>query len=361
MRKLLYIWLMMLCAATVFAQNTAIYDPSGEMQRTLDGKDRRTYKLGSGGTPFSKLKADYNGLYQSMYRGERHFGGMWAEGAWSTLQNTARSVSNLPGGYSLAMGGCYEYQYNYFRVQAGLGLRWQDVQLLGQDSTFYRDQAYDSQGYRYRLRYDFTNRVEQARTVWAEVPVLVGVGMYQLYLMGGVKLSMPISGSTRVRAIGTTTGEYEQFLGHFVEMDNHGLRKEVPLDCEHPGDLAVRRMPDVSLMVEMGYEWGFNEGWVRGFGSINSFTTSRIKLALFAEYGLMNLNPKRSEDWLYVPTNYLMWDFPLYDMNHTMRTVQARGAQLHNLHAGVKVTLLLGAKRHGKCVLCGKFRSEADW
>lgn len=327
---------------------------------SANGKDRRTFALGSGGTNFSNRGKDKNGLYRSIYSGTHFFFGAWIDGAYSSFSSNISQMNINPGGEAFSGGVVIEYQKDIFRLQVGTGIRWQNVDTrIWFDTTFVNPNAIDSKGYQYTLQYDFNDRVDGAQTTYGVLPISAGVGFYDFYFNLGLKLEYPLWGSHRSSFVGSTTGTYDQFLGVFHEMDNHGLRKEVPMTNRYDG-LALRQSIDVQLSAELGYEWAFNTGWVGGYRAKNKHFQERLRIAVFAEYGLTNIVPNSSLPLLEIPDNEYKWDFPTFQFNHILTTNQAENHFANKFYAGVRLVFLIGLKTSMICRLCGAYQSEAD-
>lgn len=353
-RMILILWLSLLVVVPVSAQHLGKYGKNNKGQ-TLD---RRTGALGSGGSQYSHKHGPdkRTGLYRSANVGIHHFLGVWQDDAYSTMFHNVPSVTQTPGGAALGLGVCYEYQIDRLRLQLGAGVRWQDVKHYMADTTFIRDYVHDTQGYNYRLRYDFRNREDISRNLYVQIPVMFGYGFYNVYLMVGAKFNFAIAGNTCVLDTGVTTGTYSQYLGLFEEMDNHGLRKDVPFYDGHMQRLQLKT--DILLSAEIGYEWV----WEREKDHRKSRTReeNRFRLALFGDYGVLNSNPKNNYDAIYIPEGPYQWDFPAYKRNHVFSSSMAQGREIHNFFAGIKLTFLIGFTVEYKCILCTPFFSEAD-
>ena len=321
-------------------------------------KDRRTFALGSGGSNYSKLRKDRNGLYRSIYYGSHVFLGVWADGAFSSLQN------NFPGFKSVALGSAYsgglliEYQKDIFRVQVGGGVRWQGLSVGVSDTTHVNSHVYDSQGYLNTLQYDFFDRTDKCTTTYVDIPIAFGVGYNNYYATVGVKFEYPLNGKQDIQANVTTTSTYDQFIGVFEEMDNHGLRKSVPMAISN-NQLVFKQSLNALLSAELGYEWAFNTEWVGGYHAKNKHFTERLRLAVFGEYGISNVIPNTSFPLVYIPEDY-KWDVPKFEMNHILTTEATKGFFAHNYYVGVRLVFLIGMKTSTICVLCGQYESEAD-
>jgi len=326
----------------------------------LDAANRRAFMLGGGGTNMSKnsWKYDRNGL-RTGTRGDVHnLFGIYADGAYSCLFNTIPYVSYKPGGYGVGGGICYEHQRGMFKMQVGLGLRYQNVANDVGDTTFYDLNVRDARGYNYSLRYDFFDRVDRAFTFNGQLPVLFGVGVKGFYSLAGFKINYNITGKSFVTAMGTTSGIYPQFLGQFFEMDNHGFRKDVQLERK---DMPIQFKMDLLLALEAGYEWGKNivVNKQAQFTNRGAHLEYRLRIAAFMEYGLLNICPNQDLALVAIPTNY-KWDFPEYRLNYVFSSSVAQSEKIHNFYAGIKLTVLIGSYTDKRCVLCSGWKSEVD-
>ena len=122
----------------------------------------------------------------------------------------------------------YAYLNGSFFLQTGFGIRWQDVSNEVLDQQVQKD-LYDATGTLAHMTYDFTNRVDKARAFYIQVPFYVGAYVRGAYILIGPKFTMPMFTSTQLDLIATSTARYDGFIGPIEEMDNHGIRKDVPL------------------------------------------------------------------------------------------------------------------------------------
>ena len=152
------------------------------------------------------------------------------------------------------------------------------------------------------------------------------------------------------RNITTTTAQYpDRYIGLFEEMDNHGIRKEVPLSTTHD---RLKFKLDVMASVELGYEFAIS---TKGYRSYRKDDTDdfRLRIGGFVDVGLTNLMPKDNNLLYYIPeeTHY---DFGLFDFHHVFSTAEAQGYSLHNIFTGVRLSFFFyGYQSQEKCILCG--------
>ena len=344
-RRHIILYLLLLLAVSAAAQVRSRLIPEALPQ--FFGSGGSNYSRRDPGTP----SYDRNGLRINHYNGQHHLFGFWLEAAYNTYLTTQPNFSPKPGGMAFGGGITYEYQNNHFLLQTGAGLRYQQTANRIADTDFYDNTVTDAWGYPYSLHYEFYDRVDSTFNFSLNVPLLFGARFQGLYFLAGLKFNMHFNGGTFVRATGSTTGTYEQYLGLFEEMDNHGLRKDVPL--ERKSDMYIDLTPSILASLEIGYEWGKYAKEDNGFGSKRTALDFRFRLAVFSDITLFNIQHGKTKPSLLVPENY-KWDFPAYQLNHALVSQDAKGHTAHNIFAGVKLTLLLGFKTKGKCVICSR-------
>lgn len=323
----------------------------------IERRQDREYLLGGGGTNYSNRKPDKNGLLTGTYSYDHYLFGMYAFGGYSGHLSTVPFESFKPGGVGFGIGLCFEYQYYYFKLNLGAGAALQHVTNTLNDTTFFNNNVYDARGYNYQLQYDFYKRQDVAISYHGQVHLLAGMGYNHFYFLAGFKVNHTFHGSTRVDMFGTTSGRYEQYLGYFVEMDNHGLRKNVPVERKGP---KLELKLDIIASFEIGTEWGNDMPHRSKYRPANGGQSKleyRWRIAAFIDYGLLNIMPKTSKDYVYIPESY-KWDFPEYQASHIFSTQDAAKYALHNLYAGVKLTILIGWYVDYKCRLCKPHDTE---
>lgn len=311
-------------------------------------------QIRSGGTNYH-----YNnrtGLYNAQNSTKQNLFGFYADGSYSAMHNNVPlATAFLPGGYSGSLGFCYEYDhFGWLMIQTGIGLRWQSVGNKVENVITEKNGVFDSQGYQYKLVYNFYDRCDYSDILYAQIPVLVGSHIGPFYYMLGLKLQVPVWGQTRIKLKGSTVAVYEQFIGlepenTFQEMDNHGLRTDVPLDRTGAGiagtysnEFASKKW-DMLVSAELGWEWAVGDSRMNTGFHNKSLSDQRLRLAAFADYGLLNQYQRTSLPLYYIPNNY-NWDFSMYEFNHIFSTEQtATNPVIHNFFVGLKFTMLFGS------------------
>jgi len=357
MRRTLHIaltLLLILSAGSLSAQRRLTAD--NDHHKNSVGHSSRAFT-----TRDAQAATDRKGLRQSLYVGDHHSFGLALTGAYSTFLSSSSGVSSRPGGYAMGFDLLYEYQHQYLLFQVGLGVAWQDVRLNVDNLRFtntdrVRDWGaswatiVDSWGAPLKsLNYSFTRRSERLRNGYIHIPLLVGGTYAGFYGLAGAKLNIAFIGSSKVKATCTTTGTYDRYIGtgnnnEWEEMDNHGYRKNV--DLAQSGSRVPFKM-DIMLSAEVGYEWVMKETW-------------RLRLAAYADYGLVNINPKGNDYAAFVPAA-TKFDFATYQLHPSFGSRETSSAGVHNLFVGLKFTILYTLYQPDKCILCSHTRRSKHW
>ena len=340
--SLIVVWLFVGMTYTTLAQTRIVNDRVKLYQKT-------------------EKKINKYGLRSSKYDGVYHMVGAYVEGSYSAFIHNVEDYQCKPGGYGLGAGINYAYQNGRLLVQTGLGIRWQEMKGTVSDKIgkvqYYFPHLYDTQGTEFNLQYDFFSRTDISRHFYLTLPIMVGGYIYKSwYILGGLKAQLQLAGSTKITAVGSTTATYERYIDILEEMDNHGYRKNVPLEREGKKlDLGI----DVMACLEMGYEWSLVKKVVRVRSDIDRYDY-RLRLAAFCDFGILNICPSISQKSaegldvaLYGIPSATRYDFATYTMNHVLMTPNASSKQVRNMFVGVRFTFLFGYRTKDRCLMCG--------
>ncbi len=332
MRNKIYIIALLLLTVATAAAQTRIQDEWG-----------RQYKK-------PKFKANAAGLYTDQYDGVHHLVGLQVEGAYSTFFQSSKLMSSAPGGYAVGATLQYAYLNGPFFIQTGVGVRWQDVKNKVTDQQYQRD-AVDAAGTLSHMTYAFEQRKDETRELYAQVPFYIGGYFRGGYVMGGVKASVPVWGDTRLDMLVSSTARYDGYIGPVEEMDNHGIRKDVPLTPDQQqGPKLQFKAVDVLGVIEAGYELAFSNKGRPGYHRSN-MNDQRLRFGAFAEIGILNIAPNTKKVLYEVPEGS-PYDFQTFEYNHVLST--GKVSTTHNFFAGIRLTyFFFGVQSKEKCLLCG--------
>lgn len=299
------------------------------------------------------------GLHYSQYVGSHHLFGASFEGAWSAFTNNMPGVHITPGGGATGAHFVYEYQYSGILVQTGIGVNYQHVYNNLDTAEFYHYLMHDNweqiKPADFTLRHQFYDRRDLSRNIYMQVPLYIGhyiIGPYGVgYYMGGLHANYVLWGSTEQKLKGTTEALYEPYLAVWHEMDNHGYRKDVPIERKGEG---LKLKVDVMAHAEVGYEFVDFKGLRPYRRSSNGDNKDvRLRFAAFADFGIVNICPK-TNNVLYGIPEATIYDFPTYRMDHVFSTTDAKAFWLRNLYVGMRITVLIGLPPGEQCILCDR-------
>lgn len=259
----------------------------------------------------------------------QHFVGAMVDGAaawqFDREANAELTTPKLGGGASV--GGVYQYQYDKFLVQMGLGAS-QVWLRQGLDTLPIERAMNDTEGFPFTYHGSLTNRIDQVMVTELMVPVMLGTKIRSFHVLVGAKFAATILGFTSQTAALTTWGDYgDRYYGPLEHMPQHGFydgKEVITKDT-----MSFR--PDVRLCAELGWSWALTKEPVKIGAPI-------LQVGAFVEYGI--LNPlKRMNN-----TSLLSEDFynPYMDvkMNHVYTTMNREQTVINNLRVGLRVAVL---------------------
>lgn len=359
MSKMRHIVLLILCLAALTA--TA--------QRRYSATERWEYRLASLGgfsTKDVEQKTDVLfGLHASQYTGSHHIVGLAAEGSWSAMFTDMPAVSFKPEGYGAGLQLVYEYQFSGFLLQTGLGVAFQRVNHAIGDTVIYTYDLTDSwapavdpitQDATFTLKHQFYDRTDMAQHIYGQLPIYAGhyiLGPLGIgYFLLGAKINYAFWGNTTQRLTGTTTGLYERYIGIWEEMDNHGFRKDVPI--ERKGD-KLNFQFDLMAHGEIGYEYTTSQNAYNYRKRRSESKDCRLRLAAFADFSVLDICPRTDNPFYETPLETI-YDFPTYRMEHVFSTTDAKSYWVRNFFVGIKFSVLFGFQGQERCILCDPWR-----
>lgn len=319
--------------------------------------------LGGGGTNYSDKLNTQTGLRTGQYAGEHLLVGFYGNGSYATVIQNAPFVG-ATNGYGNGLGLAIEYQHHSLLFQAGFGIRYQKLKTGVGDTTLWKYNVSDSwtgqrDTFHYDMQFDFYRRTDRSSLFYFDIPLLVGQAFdYSIfkgtpYYLAGIRMQMAWIGATQVDLTGSTQAVYDRYFGIFRKMDNHGMRKDVPINKKEE---ALKLRFDMLAHLEIGWEWSNPQP--EGYRIRNVFDW-RIRVAAFADISLPNVVRDSQGPLCYVP-DASKWDFPTYQFKHAFASESFKPYQLRNVYAGIRVTVLIGVLFKEKCIICGPYGDERD-
>lgn len=350
MSDLRHIIVLTLCLLPAFVWGQRRYSTGDKVEYSLEGKSGFSTREVE-----DKTDALF-GTHTSLYSGSHHLFGLSLEGSWSSFISPMPQTSNTPGGGSAGLHLLYEYQYSGFLVQTGVGASYQRVFTPIADTAIYHEHMVDPWGGEFTLKHYFHDRQDEAQQIYIQLPLYFGRYFFGTqgigYFLAGVHFNYAVWGNTRQTLIGTTTGMYEKYVGIWEEMDNHGFRKDVPIEREGS---QLKLKFDIMAHGEVGYEYNTQQGAKDYRMRPMDRLDGRIRFAAFVDFGILNSCPNTDNPFYYTPEETI-YDFPTYEMEHVFSTEDAKKFWMRNLFVGVRISFLFGLEPEERCILCDPWR-----
>ena len=353
MRNLRYILLiMMLCPMLGWAQRrySANEQPEIDLHRQSGFSSREVE---------NQTDALF-GLHASLYSGSHHLIGLSVDGGWSSFINNMPAARNTPGGGSVGIHFLYEYQYSGLIIQTGIGLAYQRVYTDLADTTIYHynmDDAWSGiKSRKFDLRHTFYDRRDMSQQLYGRIPLYVGHYIFGSrgigYFLGGLHFNYAFWGNTKQTLTGSTAGKYHDFVGVWDEMDNHGFRKDVPI--ERKGD-RLKLQLDLMVHAEGGYEYNTQQSAKDYKVRPSDRIDCRLRVGAYVDFGILNINPGTKKALYGIPDETI-YDFSTYQMDHVFSTQDAVRYWMRNLSVGIRFTVLFGFRPAERCILCDPWK-----
>lgn len=245
--------------------------------------------------------------------------------AWQ-LDKVELTQPQLGGGASI--GGVYQYQYDKFLLQTGLGAS-QVWACQGLDTVPIARAMNDTEGYLFTYYGELTDRTDRVMTTEVIVPFMLGTKIRSFHVLVGAKLSITILGFTSQTAKLRSWGDYgDRYYGVLENMDQHGFYNNKQL--ENKGVMSFR--PDVRLCAELGWSWALTKEPVKIGAPI-------LQVGAFVEYGAFNtLRNSTGETLKLADDTYT--PFMNVEMNHVYTTLANDQTEINNLRVGLRVAVL---------------------
>ena len=321
-----------------------------------------------------------------MYDGAHHLVGFSVEGGWSsylTLLKGKQQFPITPGGAAASAKFVYEYQFGRLFFQTGLGLGYHRIATSVADSVTVKNMnmidPFDNA--KFGIKLNFYDRTDISEQYFAQLPInfgyyLVGKGGIGYIMLGAqINYAIPVLGGNTIKATGTSSALFEDYIGVFEEMDNHGFRKDVPM--EYKSNKPINTNIDVAGHIEGGYEFNTFQA-IREYRINRSDNTDcRIRFSAFADISMRNLNPKLNKPFYVLlkgateEENYTeeqveaetdpgklnaLYEFSSFEMNHVFETSRVSNYWIGNLTVGVRFTVLFSMQAKEHCILCDPWR-----
>ena len=244
----------------------------------------------------------------------------------------------------------YELAWQHLLVQTGIGAQINRYGLRAEDYTT-SVKTWDTQGTDFIYTYHFHDRKENASVTSLSVPLLAGGKWSYFYFLSGLVGTFRIYDKGATTALVSCTGDYSQYMGDFAEMDNHAFYKDEPLS-EQYNATYVQAKYQISPYIEVGADFSNAESALTGYRK-NAHSEVRVRIAAFAQCGLLNEHTPAGYDYPYEPNTASPFDLQAIQIPSLMNNAYVSGSRLRNMYFGARITILFrAAGRSAYCVSC---------
>lgn len=221
-------------------------------------------------------------------------------------------------------------------LNAGLGLKdfTQQIDLMDDDNP----------SGSYTGNYAFSGNSDRYRFANLNIPLMVGFRVRRFYLLAGGKVGFNLFARNTTTTTVLSTGTYPDFIDDFENMPNHSFG-----EMKETGEFAGRFPGNAYLSGEVGFY--LNESYSASktkYRVAASGSKIRFRVAVFADYGLMNLRVNKINESLTLKREDVASPYRPY-LNGFIRSENMRGTLINNLFVGVRFTVLFGLEKEPGC------------
>lgn len=274
---------------------------------------------------------------------------VYGEGAYSHVP-FGNSDFKWGLGYGVGAGILYEYQKEHFLLNVGAGFLWQDVEHQRTITT--TGDFVDTQGTACIVKTK-QDRSDRSRLGYIEIPILVGGTWDWFYMLGGLKIGVPLFGHTLCNTRVTDVAVYDRFFVPFNNMSNHALRIDVPFSQQ-------KERIDYKFDSRLSLEFGVNLGSATIHHVENdsildldpieieekeSKSNVECRLGVYADYGLFWLPYSGTNLWL---DNSDIMQVENWNMSHPLNSTINNKNWAQNFFVGLKLTVMFSLQRSSR-------------
>ena len=254
-------------------------------------------------------------------------GSLWGAGT----VNQSNALQQLKGGPGAGLDFTYNLEYGHFLFEAGLDFRYLNSTSAYGFQASRKDNIYDATYY-----YMFDNLRETRNLMQVGVPIMFGAQFNRYYFLLGAKVGYSIWGNYKHK------GQYDIVVDDPMLLEPYGMGIH---SLNGQTDQAIKfKQPEVSLAAEVGIdldEWlqaqpdpkkkknKIKPGQRLPFGRENV----HYRVALFAEYGVLNTNATPAAK----PVAFSGSELEVQNTN-TLLAMNGN-TKLNNLFVGAKFTI----------------------
>ena len=267
-----------------------------------------------------------------------HFVSLHGDLGYSTLLHNIQGRKPSPG-MNFNIGVDYRLHYNNFLFSAGVeGLY--ELHSNPLDAMDFALPMVDTEGDLFNMHVIVDKSSDLSHMVNLNIPLLVGGEFGRFYFLVGPKVSLNMYGAASSKAEFTTYGEYERYYDDFYDMPNHQFESGHVMQS---GTLPLKWNMNVMAHLELGAR--VNHMYRRKAFRLNP-DRIRMYLALYADYGLLNLHTQGSgaPAFEYRETDEGVKFF----IQPMLLSTMSDNAVINNLSIGIKYTIAFELPQRGK-------------
>lgn len=279
-----------------------------------------------------------------------------AAGEWSLMPQQGKSELQMSLGAGGTLSFHYELEAKHFLFQTGVGVNSGWTQFKVPEISQVLPNQTDIQGDKLNYLYQFPNRRDAYTPINVQIPLMVGGNWSRFYFLVGAKLNINCATWAFQKSNLTTAGDYTDptFMGLVTGVPAqqfYGPENNIVLANK---GMTAMNLIDVNAAAEIGLRMGYIQT-ATGYDVPQSHT--QYRLALFADYGLMDCHKAQYNQPLIAPSKYDPWtEYSMItglQMNDILSTTNIAKA-VNNLLVGVKFTILFQTLPEPRCVSCEK-------
>ena len=256
------------------------------------------------------------------------------------LTHSDKATPAIGVGSGVGLG--YELQYNKFLMQTGLHINGALEKLKLKDGDFVLKTSVDTEDYIFDFWYHQKDRKDNYTMTSLKIPILFGGEFGRFYFLLGAKANINIYAKAHASGIYSSLGDYEPMIDVFEDMPNHQFFSNYYAVLEEKCKFNF----DMFLSGEIGILFG-------NLYRTNS-APSKVRLALCADYGLLDCHIKGNNDIVSLAQTFNAGDMQTSIHPHHFLSTEDATSAVHNLQIGIKLTYLLSTKpsRRNYCLMC---------
>lgn len=244
------------------------------------------------------------------------------------------------------LGAGYELQAGAFLFDLGLTLHvTHSIANLGvmSDTIFHILDDDPMGGDYYDYIFNQTGRKDSYTDFSLQVPVMIGAKAKRFYFLAGVKFDLSLLAVGGTKAMMSSQADYEKYgiapssIARLNTFTNEMFSQRS----------GIKFKPQVMASVEIGWRLG---EIAEGTGWDVPKQKRYWRLALFADYGFLNMLTPQNNDLITLPTSKESDMKAAVTVNNLFSTSQV--TKINNLMVGVKATYLMQLPEKRMCTIC---------